>query len=308
MSDRSQPHSQTTTMGTTATVAAPEGAPVLRDRISWGAILAGALVAIAIGATLNVLGVAIGLTTVDVQANETPSASTLGIAGSIWLLASNLLGLALGSYVAARLSGTSDTRDATLHGLAVWASAYLISAVLLGSLVSSAAQTATSALSGMASGVARVASSAAGAAAPDSNPADLVERARVALSGPSDPGRMTTEQRGAEISALIGKRVANGNLSDDDRRRLNQLVAAEAGISEQEAGTRIQAYEAEAQRTLQQAAERARVAADAAARSSAMASFWIFAALVLGAIAAIIGARTGTRDLITLADRRRGVV
>jgi hypothetical protein len=35
-----------------------------------------------------------------------------------------------------------------------------------------------------------------------------------------------------------------------------------------------------------------------------MAAYWAFAALVLGAGAAIIGARTGTRDMVYLAGRR----
>jgi hypothetical protein len=36
----------------------------------------------------------------------------------------------------------------------------------------------------------------------------LIDRARMALTGPSDPARMTAEQRGAEITSLVGRRVA----------------------------------------------------------------------------------------------------
>lgn len=282
----------------------PEGGPVLRHRISWGAILAGALVAIVIGTTLNILGAGIGLTTVDAQAHDSPAASTMGIAGAVWLLFANLLGLAIGGYVAARLSGTSDRGDATLHGAAVWATAYLVSAVLLGSLVSGAANTAGSALSGVMGTVTSGAGQAVRAAAPQVDPSQLAERARAALSGPTDPARMTPEQRGTEITQLIGKRIAGNDLSGDDRTRLNRLVAAEAGISEQDAATRVQSYEAEAQRTAQEAERRAREAADASAKAASITAFSLFAALVLGAIAAIIGARTGTRDMVYLASRR----
>ncbi|SHK28455.1 hypothetical protein SAMN02745194_04608 [Roseomonas rosea] len=284
--------------------ARPEGAPVLSHRISWGAIIAGALIAIAVGAALNLLGFAIGLTAVDPTARDTPSASTFGLAGSIWMLVSNLLGLALGGYAAARLSGTSDSPDATLHGAAVWGTAYLVSAVLLGSVVSGAAHTATNALSGAVGGIARGAGQAAQGAVPQMDPEELVNRARVALSGPADPARMTPEQRGAEIASLIGKRVTNGNFSGDDRTRLNRLVAAEAGITEEEAATRVQGFEAEARRTAEEAEQKAREAADEAARAASMAAFWVFAALVLGAGAAILGARTGRRDLVTLSGRR----
>ena len=284
--------------------ARPEGAPVLSHRISWGAIIAGALIAIAIGAALNLLGFAIGLTAVDPSVRETPSAASFGIAGSIWMLVSNLLGLALGGYAAARLSGTSDSPDATLHGAAVWATAYLVSAVLLGSVVSGATHAATNALSGAVGGIARGAGQVAQAAAPAMEPEEIVNRARIALSGPADPVRMTPEQRGAEIAGLIGKRVANGNLSGDDRTRLNRLVATEAGITEQEAATRVQGFEAEAQRVAEETEQRAREAADDAARAASMAAFWVFAALVLGAGAAILGARTGRRDLVALGLRR----
>ncbi|MFH5924636.1 hypothetical protein [Roseomonas xinghualingensis] len=302
MSGYSQPQHQST--ATAGTLQTPEGAPMLRHRISWGAILAGALVAIAVGATLNVLGLAVGVTMVDAQARDTPSATTLGIAGSVWILVSNLLGLALGGYVAARLSGTSDGHDATLHGAAVWATAFLISGLVLGSMASGAARTATNAISGAMGGLGQAAGQAAQAVAPQMDTDALTERARLTLSGSSDPARMTPEQRGAEISSLIVVRVTDGNLSEADRRRLNQLVAAEAGIPEQEAATRVQAYEADAQRMAQETERRAREAADAAAKAAAMASYWIFGTLVLGAIAAIIGARTGTRDLVYLDSRR----
>ena len=283
-----------------ASAGAPEGAPVLRHRISWGSILAGALVAVAVGATA-----------VDAVQRDTPNASTYGITAAVWVLVANLLGLVLGGYVAARLSGTSDKRDATLHGLAVWATAYLVSAVLLGSAVSGAASTAGRAVSAVAGGATQAVSTVAGGAASGAtsnagrvDPDELIQRARTALSGPSDPARMSTEQRGAEITGLLGKRVTNGEFSNDDRTRLNRLIAAEAGIPEDEAGRRVQAYEAEAQRTAQQVEQRAREAANAAATGAAAASFWIFAALLLGAIAAILGSRGGTRDMVVLTDRR----
>ena len=54
-------------------------------------------------------------------AGSTPGASSFGIGAGIWLLVANLIGLAVGGYVAARLSGTADSTDSVLHGLSVWA-------------------------------------------------------------------------------------------------------------------------------------------------------------------------------------------
>ena len=294
--------SQNSTSYPTA-AAVVEGAPSLRSRVSWGAIIAGALIAVTVGAMLNILGLALGATAVDATARTTPDASSFGISASIWLLVANLIGLLVGGYVAARLSGTADKSDATLHGLATWATAFLVSAVLLGNIVSGVSSAASSTVGSLMGGAGRAASSVASTAAPAVDPEALIERARVALSGPTNVSQMNTEQRAAEISSLVARRVANGNLSAPDRTRLNQLVAAEAGISEQEAGQRVTAYEAEAQRVATEAEARARTAADAAATGTAAASFGVFAALLLGAIAGVIGARIGTRD-VAVADRR----
>jgi len=270
--------------------------PVLR-RISWGAILAGTLIAVATGATLNLLGLAIGLTTVDATSGDTPSMASLGIAGSLWVLVTNLVGLALGGYAAARLSGNRDRGDAALHGAAVWATGYLVTALLVGSAVSGAAGATTNALSNAIGGLGRGAGQAAQAAAPSIDPEQAINRARIALSGPSDPVRMTPEQRGAEIAELVGKRVASSNFSNEDRARLNRLVAAEAGITEAEANTRIQSFEAETRRVAEETEQRAREAADEAAKAAATTAFWVFAALLLGALAAILGARAGARGV-----------
>jgi hypothetical protein len=283
-----------------AAVAAPEGAPALASRASWGAIIAGAVVALTIGLMLNTLGVAVGATAVDAVNRDTPSAGSFGIGAGIWFLVSNLIGLAVGGWVAARLSGTADNTDAGLHGLGVWAIAFLVSAVLLGNAAAGAASAVSGAVSSLAGGAARGAGSAASAVSSQVDPRALVDRARAALTGPSDPARMTSEQRGAEIAGLVGRRATTGPLADAERQRLNALVAAEAGISQQEAAQRVQAYEAEAQRQAREAEGRARQAADAAATGAATAAYTVFAALLLGAIAAVLGARAGARRLLAV--------
>jgi hypothetical protein len=207
--------------------------------------------------------------------------------------------------VAARLSGTADGTDSVLHGLGVWAVTFLVSAVLLGNLLGGAASAMSSAVSGLAGGAARGAGSAASAVAGQANPQALIDRARMALTGPSDPARMTAEQRGAEITSLVGRRVATGSLAEDERQRFNALVAAEAGIPQQEAAQRVRSYELEAQRLARETENRARSAADAAATGAATTGFLVFAALLLGAVAAASGARAGARNLLVVGGARR---
>lgn len=294
-----------TVPGAAATrVAAPEGAPSLPSRVSWGAIIAGAVIAVVIGFMLNILGVAVGATAVDAVNRDTPSASTFGIGAGIWLLVANLIGLAVGGYVAARFSGTADDTDGVLHGLSVWGIGYLLSAVLLGNIIagtaSTAVQGASSILGGVAQGAGQAASAASGPAAQAAqqiNPQQLIERARTALQTGGDPARMTSEQRNAEIGTLVTRRVTDGNLPQQSRERLNQLVAAEYNISPDEAQRRIAQVEQQAVNTTQEAERRAREAANAAATASATAAYYAFGAMLLGAVAAVLGARVGTRNV-----------
>src|SRR5215213_6588663 len=107
-------------------------------------------------------------------------------------------------------------------------------------------------------------------------------------------------QPAASVSqALMPDRVTDGQLSQQDRDRLNQLVAAEYNISTQEAQQRVVQAEQQATQAAGQAEEKARRAADTAASSASIAAFSIFAVMLLGAIAAVLGARRGTRDLLT---------
>ena len=298
--------------GTTVTPGVPEGAPSLYARVSWGAVIAGAVVALAIALMLNALGAGVGATTIDAAGRSSPSASSFGIGAAVWLLISNLIGLGLGGYVAARLSGTSDNTDGTLHGLAVWGTTFLISAVLLGNLVSGIASTATAGASNLLGGIAQGAGSAVSGVGqeaaslidPDklqSATQGVVDRVQGALSGAGgDPAAMSSDQRKAEIGRLVLRRVTDGQLSQQDRDRLNQLVAAEYGISPQDAEQRVEQAEQQATQAARQAEQTARRAADTAASSASIAAFSIFALMLLGAIASVLGARRGTRDVLTV--------
>ncbi|MDJ0387881.1 hypothetical protein QMO56_07125 [Roseomonas sp. E05] len=282
-------------------------APRFLTRISWGAVFAGAAIAVVVGAGLNILGAGIGANLVDATAGDTPAASSIGIGAGIWMLVSHLIGLGFGAYAAARLSGTADRMDGILHGLAMWATATLVAGFLVGSAASSVVSTATSGIANMlgstAQGLGNLTGAAAGEAADRTNTSTLqsvtqsaVDRARNALTASNaEPAAMSSDQRKAEIGRLAGQRVTDGTLSQPDRDRLVALVAAEAGMSPDEARARIEQVEQQAQQTVQQAEQQARQAADAAATAAATASYWVFALLVLGAIAAALGARAGTR-------------
>ena len=287
--------------------AAPEGAPALPPRISWGAILAGGLVAVAVGAMLNVLGLAVGATTIDpAQPGQTPGVGLFGIASGVWLLVAHLIGLAVGGWVAARLSGTADDTDGILHGLSVWAISFLVSAVLLGNVLAGTASTAMSGASTILGGTAQGAGQAAGQAARAMAPQlagaidaqQLADRLRDGLETGGDPARMSTDQRRAEMARILGQRLRQGDFLPGQRDRLSQIVGAEYGLPPAEAQARISRLEAEARQVASQAETEARAAAQATAEATATVAYWIFVALLLGAITAVLGARLGTRRVV----------
>jgi len=174
------------------------------SRAAWGAILVGAVLAMAVVAALTVLGIAVGATSVDMADRDTPGPASFTVGAGVWMLLSHLAGLFAGGYAAGRLLRRADQAEAGVHGLGVWAVAFLISATFLGSVaigtangaVSSAFQALGSATQGVVS--------AAGNAASELDREALIERARSSLTAPADPAAMNREQRVADAGAIIG--------------------------------------------------------------------------------------------------------
>jgi hypothetical protein len=282
-----------------STLVTREGAVTLSDRASLAAVVAGGLVAVAVGSLLHLLGLAIGASTVNAVAGASPGAGTAVLLYGAWLMLTMLISMAAGAYVAGRLADTANPMTAGLHGLAVWAAALLLGAVMalgaIGGVVNLAGRTAGAVAGTAATSAAAVAGGAGGMAAQAIDPARAADRIRDALTAPADPRAMTTEQATAELARMAASRVADGQWSQADRDRAAILTARVAGITEQEAAQRITAMETQARETAARAEAASREAADAAARGTAIAAFWMFASLLLGAAAAVFAGRMGAR-------------
>jgi hypothetical protein len=253
----------------TDTVVVSDSSPPRRSGISWGAVLAGGLLALALAATLNILGAGFAALSVDAGARASLDAGTFTIGAAVWMVLVYAVALFVGGYTAARLSGTFSDTDGVLHGLSVWAIVFLVSAMLLGNIVWGVASSAVQATGQVLGGAASAVSTAARRAMPAVTPEALVVRAQDALRGTGQPPQqMTTDQRGAAMATLLHRRIANGAFTPGERARLNALVAAEAGITEQEAAERVQAAETEAQQAVQRVEVEARAAADAGAQAT----------------------------------------
>jgi hypothetical protein len=211
-----------------------------------------------------------------------------------------ILSMACGGYVAARLSGTHSHLDGELHGITVWAVALLLATVLLAWVVSGAIGTVATGAATAASGARSGAGALTGSLTQTVSPQALLDRLQQSLTSSGDPTQMTRAQIRSDIAALIGRRMLNGSLTDQERDRLNALVAVQAGITTEEAARRVVRMEQEATTTLAQAEQQARAAADTAARAAALGAKALFSSLLLGLAAAMGGAWMGTRHVRVL--------
>jgi hypothetical protein len=278
-----------------------EGGPVAPRRVSWGAILAGALVAVAVSTMLHLLGAGIGASTIDATGHTTPTAGSFTIGAAIWLAVSTLIGLGMGGFVAGRLSGTTDTEDGLLHGLAVWAVAALLTMAVAGSAAVSVAGAMAHGLGSVLGNAAAGAGATAADAARNTDQREVVDRLTRGLAAGGDPAAMTDDQRTNAVTVLIQQRVRNGSWTPEERARAVSLVQHGANISEDEANRRVTAME----QNLARAEAQAREAADEAASAAAKAAYWGFAALLIGAIVGAAGAAAGVRNAVWLVAVRR---
>jgi hypothetical protein len=222
--------------------------PAALGRLSWGAVLAGALVALIIELTLNLLGVAIGATSLNPRSGDgSASAQSVGTGAVVWIALSTIVALLVGGWIAARFAGIPDRLDGLLHGLIVWALVTLVSMLLLtstigrilsgvttllmqgvqlagqaaggvirgaGNVASGVAQGAGNVVQGMAQGAANVAQGAASAAqdAAQSYP-DMAQYTRqrdTAMQNILAEARRLMQQAGIDPNAVQGQVEQSG--------------------------------------------------------------------------------------------------
>ncbi|WP_339349385.1 hypothetical protein [uncultured Alteromonas sp.] len=105
-------------VGTPGSTAANFSLPI-GHRISWGAIIAGIMLMIALGWLMLLLGSAIGVGIADAT-DLSAMGNGLGIGSIIWILITTIFSTFAGGVLAAKMAGTADDRIGALHGLTVW--------------------------------------------------------------------------------------------------------------------------------------------------------------------------------------------
>lgn len=319
----------TTTVGTGVPVAAGPAGSSGHSYVDWAAIIAGAVVAAAIGVVFAGFGAALGLSALSPQEGEGSGALALILTG-LWALVTILLSYGAGGYVAGRMrrrfeSATPDETDArdAIHGMVVWGLGVLIGAWIAGSVLGSAANAVGNVVGGAAQAVGSVVQGAgqavggAASAAADAATGGEDAEGGLDLSG-FDPieavnnrllrgtGEQIDPDAASEIAPVardvVFQVARTGELSEEDRQLLVEEIAANSTLSEQEINGRIDQavgqvtqLRDEAQQRVEQAEQAARDVADKARRAAVLTGFLIAAGFAIALGAAMYGAGLGGR-------------
>lgn len=275
--------------GTASTHPSPseDAHTIMINKVSWGAIFAGVVVALVVQVLLTMLGVGIGLATLDPGTGDNPAASTFSIAAGIWYVLSGIIASFAGGYIAARMSGKTVPTTGALHGLTTWAFTTLLVLYFLSTTIGSLVGGAFSGISSAIGGVSQTVAQTAAPALENINPLDEIE-AQVRATG-NDPEALNNAAVNAARALVTGDEEGR----DEARQQAAQALANARGIPIEEANEQIVQIEQRYQQTVDRVQQRATEAADAAASGVSTGAILAFVALVLGAIAGWLGGRSG---------------
>jgi hypothetical protein len=282
---------------------AEDARTILINQISWGAVFAGVVIALTLQLLLNLLGVGIGLATIDPSAANNPDPKTFSIGAGVWWAISGIVAALIGGYAAGRLSGRPKESTTGWHGLIAWAGTTLVVFYLLSTALGAVVGGAFSAVSSAMGGVGQIASTAAQTAAPaigSNSFGDIEQRIRSAAGG-ADPAAA----RDAAVGAVRALVTADPSQAQAARERAAVALGQAQNIPIEQAREQVVQYEQQYRQMVEQAKQKATAAADVAAKTASRAALFSVLALALGALAAWFGGRAGAVDP-TLTSRALG--
>lgn len=258
-----------------------------KSYVDWPAIFAGVLLASAISVVFISFGSAIGLNFLDFD-GEGAAPIWIGIAAASWFLWVQISSFMAGGYLTGRLrrrhfdasEDESDLRDGA-HGLLVWAGAAVLGTVIAvggigaaANAVGNIAATATEAVS----------NTAEGAIDPNAYFIDTLFRANQPVAGADN-----SAARGEAGRIFAQAALGDGTIAPDDKTYLANVVAANTGLTPEEASARVDQVSASVEEARQKAIEAARIARN----TGIIAAFLIAASLLISAVGAYWAAQKG---------------
>ncbi len=255
---------------------------------AWGAVFAGAIIALMITFLLNLLFAGIGLANFDPATSNNPL-SGYGTGSIIAIIVINVVALFIGGLVAGRLSGTPRRGDAVIHGILTWSlltiGTILLLSTAIGRIVGGVAGLVGNTVSSVAQGAAAVAPGAANAIPNQLNVQGQINQFL------TDAGVQNPEQTGQQLVQRIVQRVQNGEslTSPDAQNEFKTFLANNSNLSEQEINQQVQQFTQQVDQTANQVVQTTQEVASIAGTTA----YALFGALLLGAIIAIFGALAG---------------
>ncbi|HQP92043.1 MAG TPA: hypothetical protein PLU24_05150 [Candidatus Omnitrophota bacterium] len=275
---------------------------------SWSSILAGVVLILMIQFSLSLLGMGIGLITVNPKRDQYPlKALTAG--ASIWWVLTSLAAVYAGSWMASRLSNVS-VEAGRLYGVITWALTMLIALVVF---ARGAGMAATGAM-GMVSGGLRALGAIGGAvgvggglAAGAAIKSGVVGEAFPQLSGQLQTFNnrikkfMNNQEAKEEIAHTAGDIIRKGpsNINQADKEKFEHVITKYTDISEKEAKDKVDQLISQATAVTEQVEERTKEVAEETIKSISVAAFASFVMLVLTFFVAIMGGANGAMAIAT---------
>jgi hypothetical protein len=279
----------------TAVSAADDVRTIMLNEISWGAIFGGAIIGLIVQLILNLVGLGIGLSTVNAVAGDSPSASTLSIGAGLWWVVSGIIAAAIGGYLAGRLSGKPSHSTTAYHGLISWAVSMLVVVYMVssaaGGLIGGAFNGATSVLGGVGKTVGGSVQTAVQAAAPSlsGDPMSSIEEKVRSASGGQDPAALRDAAATSMRAALSGDPGQQAAATD----KAAEALAKAQNIPADQAKAQVVQYQQQYRDMVAKTKEQAKQAADVAAKTVSRGALFGALALLLGALAAFFAGQAG---------------
>ena len=242
--------------------------PVFR----WGAVFAGAFVAMGLWILLYAFGLAVGLNSLDMN-----NPRAIGAWTGIWSFIAPLIALFVGGLVAARGAGPVDRTVGIMHGAVVWGLTTVAGVLLVGMLASALVAGLGRAGAGAVQGLGGT------GAALSAN--DLLGPVNEKLQAEGKPA-VTAQQLEGVVRSLGQSAVAGATI---DQEAFARALSQNTNLSRQDA----QQIAQDTQQKLAGATQGLQRGAVQAANVTGKAFWGIFAALALGLIAAVLGAAAG---------------
>jgi hypothetical protein len=269
--------------------------------ISWRAIIAGAVAGLAIHILLTMLGLGLGLASLDPITDESPF-TKLGIGAGIAWSVSALIALWCGGWVAGRFAPSDYHQSGLLHGLLVWSVATVAMLVFttssIGMLVGGATRVLGAAARPVAAATSGVTEMAADAIKQNADQITSYVDEAVQSAG-LEPGAAVRARR--EIGYAITKLfTSGGDVNSPENRSAVINALTQAGMNEQQANRMLNDWTASFERlradfrsALDTAEAKARETGEVASEAVARSALWTSLAFLIGAIAASLGGKAG---------------